>query len=281
MPKRDEFLIKQLAERIKNKRRTRNRVLFPPSSSPRNVEARYKRELTNLIKEINQLVKAEILPIVKSEFVQDASFAERIKGAFNTIGLKLIGGQSNTDAIALKMVSGVEKSTENKISQGLGKVFDAPDLARIIQNEGLKPLLDNIVAENIGEIQSLAQTQIDKIQQAVLRNFTIGKSETSLTEEINKITKQGINRAKFIARNQTTRANSAVTQLRQESLGVKEYIWRTVGDERVRNNHASKNGKIFSWDDPPPDTGHPGHDFNCRCSAQAVIDFDNLDLSSF
>lgn len=46
------------------------------------------------------------------------------------------------------------------------------------------------------------------------------------------------------------------------------YIWRTQNDGHVRAEHAVNNGKIFSWDDPPP-TGHPGEDFGCRCWAEA------------
>ncbi|MCH2545980.1 MAG: minor capsid protein, partial [Alphaproteobacteria bacterium] len=45
------------------------------------------------------------------------------------------------------------------------------------------------------------------------------------------------------------------------------YIWRTSGDEKVRAAHAANNGKIFAWDNPP-DTSHPGEDYNCRCWAE-------------
>ncbi len=45
------------------------------------------------------------------------------------------------------------------------------------------------------------------------------------------------------------------------------YIWRTRGDGKVRPSHAANDGKIFAWDDPPP-TGHPGEDYNCRCTAE-------------
>jgi SPP1 gp7 family putative phage head morphogenesis protein len=45
------------------------------------------------------------------------------------------------------------------------------------------------------------------------------------------------------------------------------YIWRTLQDEKVRPEHAANNGKIFAWD-TPPETGHPGEDFGCRCWAE-------------
>lgn len=45
------------------------------------------------------------------------------------------------------------------------------------------------------------------------------------------------------------------------------YIWRTVGDDKVRPEHAANDGRIFSWDNPS-DTGHPGESINCRCIAE-------------
>ncbi len=47
------------------------------------------------------------------------------------------------------------------------------------------------------------------------------------------------------------------------------YIWRTRGDGKVRSEHAERDGKEFSWDDPP-DGGHPGEAPNCRCRAEDV-----------
>ncbi len=45
------------------------------------------------------------------------------------------------------------------------------------------------------------------------------------------------------------------------------YIWRTQGDSNVRESHAKNDGKIFAWDERP-ETGHPGEDFGCRCTAE-------------
>ncbi len=54
------------------------------------------------------------------------------------------------------------------------------------------------------------------------------------------------------------------------------YIWRTAGDDKVRPSHAANEGKIIAWD-KPPDTGHPGEDFNCRCKAVAYVPEPGLD----
>ncbi|MES2905860.1 MAG: phage minor head protein [Pseudomonadota bacterium] len=49
------------------------------------------------------------------------------------------------------------------------------------------------------------------------------------------------------------------------------YIWHTAGDEKVRASHAENEGKIFSWDEPP-EVGHPGEGYNCRCTAEPYIE---------
>jgi hypothetical protein len=55
------------------------------------------------------------------------------------------------------------------------------------------------------------------------------------------------------------------------------YIWRTSGDDKVRSSHAANNGKIFAWDNPP-ETGHPGEDYNCRCWAEPYYGFDDTPI---
>ncbi len=48
------------------------------------------------------------------------------------------------------------------------------------------------------------------------------------------------------------------------------YVWRIVGDKKTRNTHAAREGRQFRWDDPP-EGGHPGEDFGCRCWAEPIV----------
>ena len=58
-----------------------------------------------------------------------------------------------------------------------------------------------------------------------------------------------------------------INELRQRDLGIRQYIWRSRDDGKVRSSHAHYDDQIFSWDDPP-EGGHPGQAFNCRCHAE-------------
>lgn len=66
------------------------------------------------------------------------------------------------------------------------------------------------------------------------------------------------------------------------------YIWRTEKDDRVRGKHAEREGKIFNWH-IPPERGHPGEEYNCRCWAEPyrpektadkpmIVDVSGLDM---
>ena len=50
------------------------------------------------------------------------------------------------------------------------------------------------------------------------------------------------------------------------------YIWRTRRDRRVRPSHAANDGKIYAWNNPPQ-TGHPGDAYGCRCTAEPYYGF--------
>ena len=59
-------------------------------------------------------------------------------------------------------------------------------------------------------------------------------------------------------------------RFQRAGLGVTEYIWRSSDDERVRSLHREYDDRRFSWDEPP-DGGHPGEGYNCRCFAEPVV----------
>ena len=45
-----------------------------------------------------------------------------------------------------------------------------------------------------------------------------------------------------------------------------QYVWKTMGDDKVRSSHADLDGEIFSYHNPPPE-GNPGDAYGCRCQA--------------
>ena len=60
-----------------------------------------------------------------------------------------------------------------------------------------------------------------------------------------------------------------------EGLQIESYVWRSRDDARVRSSHAEYDDQTFSWSDPPSG-GHPGQGWNCRCTAEPIIDLESI-----
>ncbi|MCH2546801.1 MAG: minor capsid protein [Alphaproteobacteria bacterium] len=67
-----------------------------------------------------------------------------------------------------------------------------------------------------------------------------------------------------------THFNGKLSEIRQADSDISHYVWTTADDEKVRSAHAENDEKIFAWDSPP-ETGHPGEDYNCRCIARPIL----------
>ena len=63
--------------------------------------------------------------------------------------------------------------------------------------------------------------------------------------------------------------------LQTEGLHVDRCIWRSSADSRVRAAHAEYDDHIFFWS-ALREGGHPGQDWNCRCTAEPIIDLNAI-----
>lgn len=145
-----------------------------------------------------------------------------------------------------------------------------------------KDLIEQWISANVELISTIPKDSLGKIKEQVYQNYMAGKPSTNIVKDLQE--QYGIDKrhAKLIARDQTAKLNSEITQHQQKDAGVSRYKWSTSLDERVRDSHADLEGKIFSWDDPPETDGgrrcNPGEDYQCRCCAIPVFDIDDLDL---
>lgn len=92
-------------------------------------------------------------------------------------------------------------------------------------------------------------------------------------------------RANLIARTESAKTQSSLTESRSEAMGYHWYVWQTAHDERVRSSHKHMQGVICRFDDPPDPEEligminqaqhyNPGGIWNCRCFASPIINPD-------
>lgn len=206
---------------------------------------------------------------MESEYVKDA-YARTLQEAFERLRKSYLRIEVLAQSIASDFVGSSDRVNKEKFYSAVEESIGV-NVGAIIQKESLEDILVATTRENVSLIKSIPEEYFKKIESIVFSGTTQGRSAKSMMEKIRETGNVTQNRAKLIARDQSSKLNSALNEQRQRNLGVEEYIWRTSGDERVRDSHKSKNGKIFRWDSPPADTGHPGQDIQCRCVAQPII----------
>lgn len=145
-------------------------------------------------------------------------------------------------------------------------------------DESLRDQLSEAYSNNLDlYIKDWYDTQILKLRKKVSENVESGFRAENLIETIQAEKQVTYNKAKFLARQETSLMVSKYRQIRYEEVGIDKYIWSTSHDGRVRPDHRELQGKVFSFSNPPVTDHHtmarnnPGEDFNCRCVAIPVI----------
>ena len=128
--------------------------------------------------------------------------------------------------------------------------------------------LNLIIKENVRLITSLNDKYYGEVERVVRSGVLEGRNINDIRKGLAKASQGTINNAKLVARDQVGSALAEVTRQRQEQAGVEHYIWSSVGDSKVRDNHAEWDGQRFSWKTGSPNGTHPGQEINCRCIAQ-------------
>lgn len=139
-------------------------------------------------------------------------------------------------------------------------------------------------------IVNWTQKEVVNLRKAMQQSVFAGNRNEVAVKIIKDSYDVSINKAKFLARQETRLLLTKFKQTRYEEAGVEEYKWGISNNSiqakgapfikgQVRHDHGALEGKTFKWNNPPVTntiTGarnNPGQDFNCRCFAIPIVRF--------
>lgn len=155
------------------------------------------------------------------------------------------------------------------------------------------------------------QFELEQLSKAVKHNFEMinsipdrmmevlnHKYTSTLMEEVAKgsisrgsfrreLAKHGHKQAQVIARTETAKLQTAITENRARSVGSVAYIWVSSKDKRTRPSHREMNGVVVFWrpdiQQPLLDNmrGNAGCFPNCRCDCDPIVDTNDLTQSNY
>lgn len=148
------------------------------------------------------------------------------------------------------------------------------DMRILLASPGVGYAVQDRIAENVRLIKSIVTHSADEVAKLVQESMATGMRAEDLAKRIEHVGEVSKSRARTIAATEVSKAGTALTRARAESVGSEGYIWRTARDGAVRDSHRMMEGKFVRWDSPPTldgMTGHAGEFPNDRCYPEPVI----------
>lgn len=241
-------------------------------------EQQYLRIEREMLKGIARKVNEEVLPAAVAE-IEATKLANRLQTDVDgDIFTRLRQYAALLAQAASNMVNKIldlEGQKHTKQFAASAKKALGIDLSAIINNADLSQLMQTAATRNAGLIKGLADDAVTRVSTAVTNAVMAGKSAKELKQELVKQFGFSDSRAKLIARDQTAKFNSDLNRFRQQQAGIEKYTWRTSADERVRPRHRALEGNVYAYGEPTgaEDGLPPGQPVQCRCVAQAIVDF--------
>lgn len=279
----------------------RRRGRLPRQIEPKPIVVEYGKVLRALIRNA-ATAYAPILAALRRASVRkdDKDFSSKLKreAARNTFSEAEFSVQARLGGReARRMLDDAEKALANTVSTTQVETLASKFAARtstyqriqlgrqvraalgvdpFIRDIGLSDEVDDFVAQNVSLITRIPKRLHEKIEGMVMNAVNKPELNVNLADDIEEQFGVAERHAMLIARDQIAKFYGAVNRQRQENLGVKKFIWRTVSDERVRKSHEELDGEEFSWDDLPVNERgekiYPGSDYQCRCYSEPVLD---------
>lgn len=273
----EELLQQQLAE-ISEQQAAKTK----PVELPKDIGIRYNAELQRMVKSIQKEISKSIVPQLKHlapEYTAD-SWVDTITSAIALLRERLSG--PNFKRFAERLATNFITDINTRNIQTMGKQFGSFGIDIMTNNKQVTDFLQASIAENVQLITSIQSQYLDRVETLVLTNMRAGLRPSAIQQQLQdqfSITK---NRAKMIARDQTSKATNGLARKRMQASGIEFFQWIDSSDQRVRTRHRNIANKltmyglgIYRWDDLPlSDKGEPiapGDDYQCRCIARPVL----------
>ena len=250
----------------------------------------YQSKLIKLLKQLNDAISKEInatysAVAMDSNPVTQFSFAiKRVFAKYNKRFKKI------ADIYANAFVEDVSRDTRRQLMESTKDLITIkPDRDYI----GIINTKKALINENVNLINDLPEKMYKDIYGDMMRSLAKGGNQQEIVQgliknglpplkeihgDIKLRQQQVLKRARFIARDQTFKANGMINNARMANNGITKAVWRhSGGDKQPRPSHLAADGKVFETAKGCLIDGEyiiVGQLIGCTCFQTPVIEFD-------
>lgn len=255
---------------------------FPPPRYPVGLVLRYGRAIGNLLAHQSRLItqtfsdprwetmtnrmaaKSGLAPARDDEL-------DDLDEAINAIRIQVARDQP--DNVIEDLVRSYGKDVDDHNLSEFRRTFKA---AIGVDLPGQAPhgseLMRQHTADGVRLIKTIRTGQLERVRLIVERRWRAGDRWEAIAANIRKETGATKTVANRIARDQVGKLNGLLARDRQLAVGVKENLWRTSKDGRVREKHRRLEGKAYDLERGHPTERWPGWPIQCRCYGEPVFE---------
>lgn len=185
-----------------------------------------------------------------------------------------------------KLFSDTLWKVDGQIRSTLESITIAPSLTKVWREKIADEWQNNMELW----IKDWTEKEIVKLRKNLQLSIFAGNRHESAIKIIQASHGASLNKAKFLARQETRLLLTKFKETRYRDAGSEEYIWGISNHPiqpqngppikgAVRHDHGVLAGKRFKWSNPPVTDkksgrrNNPGQDFNCRCFAKPIVRF--------
>lgn len=252
----------------------RARAALPKMALPIAQGRRYSRALRGrLLADALELVRARLVPKLEALAENTSKIVTSVRTDADEIGNTL--DEIQTEFLSkwsrrrmTSLVRPVAEEIERFHATQLNRSLRAAVGVDVVGSEPwLEKSIDEFTAENVGLIKSIPTRFFDDLETNLKRELADGARWEELAGIVEERYGVAQSRAELIARDQAGKFFGDLNRVRQGDLGIERFTWRTMHDNRVREEHEDRDGETYAWN-APPEGETPGEPVLCRCYAE-------------
>lgn len=250
-------------------------------------ERRYQVALERMVDTMTAAAQREIERYFRNQWTADTvamdapSFTAGVSRLLRNLSKRFTAlFTDRAGGLAEALSKGVSDATGRQLGESLKDVSGGVTLKTNVISGKVAEVMSAGVRENVALIKSIPAEYFQRIEGDVMRSITTGQGMKDLVQAIEAHGHSTKKRAELIARDQTSKATTAINRARMQGLGIKQFEWlHSGGGKEPRPLHVQLDGKIFDLDNPPVidertgERGLPGQLINCRCRMVPVVTF--------
>lgn len=242
-----------------------------PFHRPNRLEEVYRSEIERLLSNYFNIPTPTTLGELNARLVEYAQASNFLKGFANNLATRMVTMTLQQNATSWRKAA--SQGSQGKLIYGM------------LRNElrgTLEMQVRGLVKENSRLITTLPKRISAVISQHIQERQMQGIRSEQIMREIGpKMRDLKRYQIARIARTEVAKADTAVTRVRAESIGLSWYQWQTSEDQRVRDSHRHMDLVLINWNNAPsPELlskeksqgrYHAGNIYNCRCVALPLV----------